>query len=134
MAEGLPVGPAKSIKVGESVISDCTVIEVTPESRVFEILWRGYVGYSVLNESYASISDEEKYEGNRFRIYSKSRFIRYMSQATFACDEYPGPTRHYCVACEDRVIHVVSVEPPSVQRVHGSKRSSPASESANLIQ
>jgi len=131
VAEGIPVGSAESIKVGESVIPDCTALEVTHESRVFEIFWRRYVRYTMLNESYASVGDEECYEGNRFRIYSKSHFIEFMSRATFACDEYPGPTRHYCIVCEDHVLDVLSVEPPTVRRVRGSRRSSSA---AQLIQ
>jgi hypothetical protein len=134
VAEGLPVGSPKSIKVGETEIRDCTAIEITDESRVFKVLWRSYVGYSVLNESYASISDEERYEGNRFRVYSKSRFMQFMSQATFACDEYPGPARHYCIVCESHVLHVLSVEPPTILRIRGSKRSSGVGETANLIQ
>lgn len=133
VAEGLPTGPPKSIKVGETEISDCTAIEITYESRVFEIFWRSYVGYSMLNESYANVDDQESYAGNRFRIYSNSRFIQFMSQATFACDEYPGPTQHYCIACEDHVIHVLSVEPPTVRKISGLERSTRVSEPANLI-
>jgi hypothetical protein len=133
VAEGLPTGLPKSIKVGETEISDCTAIEITHESRVFEIFWRSYVGYSMLNESYASVNDDECYEGNRFRTYSKSHFILFMSKATFACDEYPGPTQHYCIACEDHVLHVLSVETPTVRRINGPERSRGASESVNLI-
>jgi len=59
------------------VLSDCIAIEITDESRVFEIFWRNYVGYSVLNESCASVGNEERAEGNRFRIHSKSRFIQF---------------------------------------------------------
>ena len=119
VAEGRPVGPPKSINVANTEIPDCTAVEITNESRVFEIVWNSYVGYSVLNESYASPSDEEHSEGNRFRIYSKSRFMQFMSVATFACDDYPGPMRHYCVGCEDHILHVLSVDPPAVRRVHG---------------
>jgi hypothetical protein len=64
VAEGLPAGPSKSIEVEGSVISDCTAIKISEESRVFEIVWSSYVGYSVLNESYATPSDEESGEGN----------------------------------------------------------------------
>ena len=131
VAEGQPVGPPKSIKVAGSEISDCTATEITDESRVFEIIWNSYVGYSVLNESYATPSDEERGEGSRFRIYSKSRFMQFMSESTFACDDYPGPTRHYCVGCEDQILHVLSVDPPTVRIVRGSER---ASESGNRVQ
>jgi hypothetical protein len=101
---------------------------------MFEIVWNSYVGYSVLNESYATPSDDERGDGNRFRTYSKSRFMQFISQATFACDDYPGPMRHYCVGCEDHILHVVSVDPPTVRRVGNSDSpSSTSGESANLI-
>jgi hypothetical protein len=87
------------------------------EISIFEIVWRHYVGYSVLNESYAAVDDAEQYEGIRFRIYSKSHFIDYMALESFASDDYPGPTQHYCVACEDHIVNVLSVEVPAVQRL-----------------
>lgn len=117
VAEGLPAGPPMSIEVGDTIIPNCTPIETTDGSRVFEIVWHNYVGYTVLNESYADGSSEEYYEGTRFRLYTRSRFIEYMSRATFASDEYPGPARHYCVACEDHIVHVLSVEAPTVRRL-----------------
>jgi hypothetical protein len=116
VAEGLPVGGPESISVGGVTIPDCTRIEATDRSRVFELVWKYYVGYAVLNESFASVIDDEQYEGTRFRVYSKSRFLDYMSQTTFACDEHPGPTRHYCVACEDHIVEVLSVNPPTITR------------------
>jgi hypothetical protein len=116
IVEGLPVGEPKSITVGDVVIPDCTSIEPTGQSRAFELVWRRYVGYAVLNESYASVNDGEQYVGRRFRVYSKSRFLDYMTQATFASNEYPGPTQHYCVACEDHIVHVLAVDPPLVTR------------------
>jgi len=81
-------------------------------------MWASYVGYTVLNESFASASDDELFEGRRFRIYSKSAFLDYMSRATFASEEFPGPTRHYCVACEDQIVQVLSVEPPAIEKLN----------------
>lgn len=117
VVEGLPVGEPESITLGGVAIPDCTSIEVTDQSRIFELVWKHYVGYAVLNESYASVKDGEQCVGQRFRVYSKSRFLDYMAQATFACDEYPGPTRHYCVGCEDHIVEVLAVDPPVVTRV-----------------
>jgi len=117
VAEGLPVGQPTMIEVGGIVIPNCVPIETTDQSRIFEIVWRHYVGYSVLNESYAAVHDAEQYEGTRFRIYSKSHFIDYMSLASFASDEYPGPTQHYCVLCEDHIVNVLATEAPTVERL-----------------
>jgi hypothetical protein len=109
ISEGLPDGNPVSLKIGGTTISGATRIEVTAESRVFELIWTTYVGYSVRNESYAQPSEDEVYEGNRLRIYSKSPFIDYISRATLACDEYPGPTRHYELVCENHIVDIVSV-------------------------
>ena len=107
----MPVGEPKSITLGGVAIPDCTSIEATDRSRIFELVWTHYVGYAVLNESYAYVNDDELYVGRRFRVYSKSPFLDYMAQATFACDEHPGPTRHYCVVCEDHIVEVLAVDP-----------------------
>ena len=117
VAEGLPAGPPKTIEAGGVTIPNCTPIEVIDESRIFEVVWDLYVGYTVLNESYASVDKEERGEGSRFRLYSKSRFIDYMSRATFACDDYPGPTRHCCLACEDHILHVLSLDAPVIRKI-----------------
>jgi hypothetical protein len=116
--EGRPAGPAPPLRVGDAQISGGTRIAVTGESRAFEIVWQQYVAYSVLNESFAAPDGEgEQYDGKRFRVYSKSRFIEYVSRASFASDEYPGPTVHYRVACEDHVIDVIATRPPAIGRL-----------------
>jgi hypothetical protein len=117
VAEGLPVGEPETLTTGGVTFPNCTRIELTDQSRIFELIWMYYIGYAVLNESFASVNDDEQYKGRRFRVYSKSRFLDYMSRATFACDEHPGPTRHYCVACEDHIVEVLAVDPPVVTRV-----------------
>ncbi len=116
VTEGLPTGEVGPLQVGDAVISGCTRIEVTEESRTFELIWNRYVAYSFLNESFASVDDEERYEGNRFRVYAKSRFIDYVLRASFACADYPGPTQHYAVVCENHVVNIISVVQPTIQR------------------
>jgi hypothetical protein len=118
IAEGLPDGDAASLTIGGAVISGGTRIRVTENSRLFELTWDSYVAYSVRNESYAQPSDHEVFEGNRFRIYSKSHFIDYVRHATFACNEHPGPTRHYGVVCENHVIDIVSVVAPRMTTIN----------------
>jgi hypothetical protein len=115
--EGLPNGPAEPLPIGGAVIVDCTRIEVIDNSRVFELIWDSYVGYAVLNESFAGVDAEERYEGSRLRVYSKSHFIEFLSRATFASPEYPGPTQHYKVCCEDHIIDVISIQPPRVGKL-----------------
>ena len=101
-------------------MSGGTAIEVTQSSRVFTLSWASYVVYSVLNESFANPSDHtEVYEGGLFRVYTKSHFIDYLSRATFATNEYPGPMQHYEVCCVDHVFQVISTSAPHVERTCG---------------
>jgi hypothetical protein len=121
--EGLPSGGPTSLKIADQTIPDCTRIEVTPKSRVFELVWTGYVAYSVRNESFAASDHDERYEGLLFRTYSKSHFIDYVSRSTFATADYPGPVRHYGIGCQDHVVDVISIVAPLVQRSSSEDRS-----------
>jgi len=115
--EGRPVGEPEALLVGGTVISGATRIDVTEASAAFELVWKRYVAYSVMNESFAAVDDEERYTGNRFRLYSRSNFIDYVSRASFACKEYPWPTQHVAVICESHVIDVIAEMTPVVQRI-----------------
>jgi hypothetical protein len=70
-----------------------------------------------MNESFAAVDDEERYTGNRFRRYSKSHFIDYVSRTSFACEGYPGSTQHFGVVCENHVIDVIAAISPVVRRL-----------------
>jgi len=115
--EGLPVGGATPFMVGGTVISGATRIDVTSESRAFEVLWENYVAYSIRNESFVRVDHDEIYDGIRFRVYSKSNFIDYVARATFASNEYPGPTQHHELICEDHIIDVIALTAPRARRL-----------------
>lgn len=90
-------------------------IDITSQSRRFEIYWPHYISYAVRNESYCSWDNEESWVGSSFRIYSTSRFLDFVRNGTFASAEYPGPFKHYEVVCLDHIIDVASEEPPTVR-------------------
>ncbi len=71
------------------------LVRSTANSRLFEIVWDFYVAYSVTNESYTTRDESEVFSGRFARLYSKSHFLDYISRATFACKEYPGPLQHF---------------------------------------
>lgn len=99
------------------LLTNISPIEHTQGCRVFEITWPSYIAYSVRNESYAQNGDDE-FDGRLFRLCSKSHFLDYLASATFATSDYPGPFRHWSIACLNHVIDVVSqVEPTLLVRV-----------------
>ena len=75
------------------------------------------MAYSIRNESFVTVDAEEHYEGGLFRLYSKSHFMDFVSRATFATSEHPGPMRHHEVVCQDHIVDVVSIVSPQIRRV-----------------
>jgi hypothetical protein len=98
-------------------IGDCHPIGSIEGSRLFEIIWDFYVAYSVRNESYVIGDKSETFSGRFARIYSKSHFLDYVSRATFACNEHPGPLQHIGLVSECHVVDVVSTAPPRVKQL-----------------
>ncbi len=98
-------------------------IEPAAHGGKFEITWEKYVAYSVRNESYSRNGDnDELLSGKRVREFSRSDFLDYVSRATFASKEYPGPLRHVEVACENHIIDVVAVEEPRIRSLSTTVR------------
>jgi hypothetical protein len=111
-------GMPTSIMIGGTEIKDVRPVLSTDASRLFEISWNCYIAYSVRNESYAARDEYDEVEwGQRVCAYSKSRFLDYISYATFACAEYPGTFQHIGLACENHVVDIVSTDSPEIRRL-----------------
>ncbi len=92
-------------------------IESTEACGLFELRWENYVTYSVAKESFAMSDDAEQFSGKLFRIYSRSRFLDYVRQSTFATKEYPGPLQHIGILCLNHVLDIAAVELPIIHRL-----------------
>jgi len=105
-----------NVEFGGTQITNCHLVRPTAESRLFEIVWNSYVAYSVMNESYSTRTESEGFSGRFARLYSKSHFLDYISRATLASKEYPGPLQHIQLICECHIIDVVSTKFPQVSQ------------------
>ena len=91
-----------------------------PGCQVFELVWPSYIGYSVENESYALPEPEESVgEGRLIVVYTESVYLRYLSKATLASADYPGPFKHWALCCLNHIVNVASVEEPAIMVSHG---------------
>lgn len=112
--EGLRAGEPQTLQVGSGSIEGVVPIDVTAESRTFELYWPHYISYAVRNESYCSWDQEEEWQGSSFRVYSCSKFLNFIADGTFASAEYPGLFRHYEVLCANHIIDIAAQEAPVV--------------------
>lgn len=89
-------------------------IEHVTGCKIFTLQWPSYVAYSVRNESYTTVDNYEIFEGRNFVKYSKSRYLDFVRDATFADDGFPGPMTHWGIFCLNHIIDVVSCHQPDV--------------------
>jgi hypothetical protein len=106
-----------AVRIAGTDLGTGHLVRSTPNSRLFEIVWDNYVAYSVINESYATPGESEEFSGRFARFYTKSSFLDYVSRATLACKEYPGPLRHFGIVSECHVIDVVTTGIPRVRQM-----------------
>lgn len=91
--------------------------EIFPDTSViYHIIFNGYISYNVINESYTSWDDCEKFEcGNLFRIYTKSRYLDFISTTTIAM-EIENKFVHYGICCLNNIIDIISTDEPIITK------------------
>ena len=118
-AAGAPPTPQQLSEL--PILKGANAIVHGPECRVFELIWPSYVGYSVENESYATPEPKESVgEGRLVVVYSESVYLSYLSRATFAAADYPGPFKHWALFCLNHIVNVASVDEPLVTVANGA--------------
>lgn len=97
------------------ILEGARAIEHLPGCRIFDVRWSSYIAYSVINESYASGEPETSVgTGKLFREYSRSEYLHYMRNASWACDDHPGPYKHWAAYCLNHVVDVASPSEPEI--------------------
>jgi hypothetical protein len=80
----------------KEILMKASTIEHRAGCRIFEITWPSYIGYSVRNESFAIAEPENPIGFSRlFCEYTSSTYLSYLGQASWACNDHPGPYRHW---------------------------------------
>ncbi len=116
--EGRVGGPPTARQLTENPYLPAGVRAIThePGCVVFELVWESYIGYSVENESYALPEPKDSVGERRLlSVYTASGYLDYLSKATWASSDYPGPFKHWALCCLNHVVNVVSVDEPVIR-------------------
>lgn len=116
VAEGV-LGQTSPIKFDATDLGEGRPIEVTNESRHFELNWDYYVAYAVRNESFWKAEPQEPQMVNQLCRRVDSAFLEFVSTTTFADSNYPGPLQHWALSTLTHCVDVVSVQPPRIQQL-----------------
>jgi len=111
---------SESDPVLRSLLAGSREIEPLPGCRRFELFWRTYIGYSVVNESYSNGEPKTSIavgDRRRFAEYSSSQYLDYLARASFASKDYPGTYRHWAVYCQDHTVDIASQVDPEIREI-----------------
>ncbi len=120
VVEGMVAGPPEDLKIENKVFKGLREILPTDESAAYEVYFEDNICYSVLNESYATSDDYQKFTGTLFCIYEKSHFLDYVGRGSLATKLSPGPFKHYGLLCCNHVIDVASSSEPVIKQIRGA--------------
>ena len=110
----------ESLPALRELLAGAKAIVHGPGCQVFELVWPSYVGYSVENEGYALPEPKESVgEGCLLAIYTQSVYLSYLSKASFASADHPGPFKHWALCCLNHIVNVASVEAPVITVSNG---------------
>ena len=90
-------------------------IEVT----TYQIDFPYYITFLAAVDIYTRWNDNERFRGDAFRIYEKSKFVDYLEKEwNLSIPNYPGKRAVlYALACIDDVVYIVSHEAPIVKKI-----------------
>ena len=94
-----------------------TDLLIFPHSTVkrYQLDFPSYVSYAVTFEDYTALDESERYEGNAFRVYSKSNYFDFLQKTSNLKREYNGKTcTVYGMMCIEHVVNIVSYTEPTI--------------------
>lgn len=118
--KSLTSGIREDVVIGDSAFKDVRRISIDDNSDYFTILFESYVSYHIINESFSNFNEREGEVTNgtfSFFVYSQSTYLNFVLHETFADVIFPGNLKHYCLYCQNHVIHVVSMNEPIIENV-----------------
>jgi hypothetical protein len=109
------LGDPATIDEKDFKIENVRPMEVTDQSRFFELYWANYVAYAIRNESYWRPEEgEADFEGHLYQRLD-SAFLRYVFATTFADNDYPGPLQNWALDTLNHCLDVVTTEGPEIR-------------------
>lgn len=95
---------------------------ITDEScKHYKITFKNYITYFVRNETFSSWDEEEKFDGNIIRKYSKSKFWDFVEIATSI--DYAKSLMninnyfHIGICCENHIIDIATAEDWQIEEI-----------------
>jgi hypothetical protein len=104
--------------IGDKNLGPVRRIESDGPGVEYELFFKTYGAYSIINESFSMPQDNEEWIGRLFRIYSKSNYLDYVRNNTIVdyTYDYNKELKHYGINCQHHTIDIVTISEPVIKR------------------
>ncbi|WP_155592218.1 hypothetical protein [Lysinibacillus cavernae] len=106
---------SEDVNFAEHTLYNVYPIEIDKTLPVLNIEFDSYVSYSVSDESFHFVNQEDEFTGHAVRLFTKSSYLDFISNGTIAQEIYSYKELfHYQIVCLDHIIDIVSFDKPSI--------------------
>ena len=108
------------ITVNKSVETTDLLIHPHPDSNVktLQIDFPNYITYAVIYDDYTNWNDAEEFQGEAFRIYSKSNYFDFIQKEANLNAIMPVENlKHYSLSCIEHKIDIISNHDPIITEI-----------------
>jgi len=116
ITESAADGTAEQMQIGDLNLRGRPIVPI-PHKRPLELFWESYIAYAVRNESYSVPEEGQLPPDNMLNQRTESAFLVFITNATLASNDYPGPFRHWELICLNHIVDVVSMVSPTVREL-----------------
>ena len=109
------------INVNKSLNATDLLIHPHPDSNVktLQIDFPNYITYSVTYDDYTNWNEAEQFQGEAFRIYSKSNFFDFIQKESNLKAIMPVENlKHYSLSCIEHKIDIISNHDPFITEIY----------------
>ena len=109
------------INVNKSLNATDLLIHPHPDSNVktLQIDFPNYITYSVIYDDYTNWNDDEQFQGEAFRIYSKSNYFDFIQKESNLKAITPVENlKHYSLSCIEHKIDIISKHDPFITEIY----------------
>ncbi|MFJ7839838.1 hypothetical protein ACIQXG_10185 [Lysinibacillus sphaericus] len=106
---------SEDVNIHEYQLHDAYPIEIDKTLPQIHIEFDSYVAYTVFDESFHFVNNEDEFRGHAIRIFTKSAYLDFVCKTTIAQEIYSYKELiHYQIVCLDHIVDIVSFEQPSI--------------------
>ncbi len=111
------IGEETDMVVSDGHVLTCREVTYDTYSPKYRMVFKNYIAYAIIKESYDNGDANIATKGRYFRICENSSFQDYVTKDTFVTVDYPGPFMHYQLLGQCHIINVASTEDPIIERL-----------------